>query len=166
MTVINYEACYAARQLTFGAGVKEVNERWRKLSRVHHPDRHARDPNAYQQAPEKQKQLNNARDILKNWFELNPHAMPPRSNPNPGSTNTQSKSTDPNTSQACANTHAATSIPARKGSSASWRSRSRSAKPNAGPRTCSSTSHRRSREQIMQPAIRSSRHYQPKSKQQ
>src|SRR5260221_1432649 len=94
MAQMDYEACYTALQLNFGAGLKEVNERWRKLSRKHHPDLHARDPKAHRQALEKQKQINNARDILKTWFELNPDKMPPRSNPNPGSTNTQSKSTN------------------------------------------------------------------------
>ncbi len=94
MAVMDFEACYTALQLKFGAGLKEVNESWRKLSRKHHPDLHAGDPTAHRQALEKQKQINNARDILKKWFEANPHAMPPRSNPSPGSTNTQSKSTN------------------------------------------------------------------------
>ena len=94
MAQMDYEGCYKALQLNFGAGLKEVNESWRKLSRKHHPDLHARDPKAHRQALEKQKQINNARDILKTWFELNPHAMPPRSNPNPGATNTQSKATN------------------------------------------------------------------------
>lgn len=94
MATMDYEACYAALELKFGAGLKEVNQSWRKLSRKHHPDVHARDPKAHRVALEKQKQINNARDILKKWFELNPHAMPPRSNANPGSTNTQSKSTN------------------------------------------------------------------------
>lgn len=94
MAQMDYEACYTALQLNFGAGLKEVNERWRKLSRKHHPDLHAHDPKAHRQALEKQKQINNARDILKKWFEVNPHATPPRSNPNTGSTNTQSNSTN------------------------------------------------------------------------
>ena len=74
--------------------MNEVNQNWRKLSRKHHPDQFARDPKLYLQALEKQKQLNNARDVLKKWFVLNPHAMPPKNNPNPGSNNTQSKSTN------------------------------------------------------------------------
>ncbi|MBX9694367.1 MAG: J domain-containing protein [Cyanobacteria bacterium] len=78
MAVMDYEACYAALQLNFGACLTEVNERWRKLSRIHHPDRHMSDPKAYRQALEKQKQLNNARDILKKWFEANPHSSPPK----------------------------------------------------------------------------------------
>lgn len=75
---MDFEACYTALGLPFGAGLKEVNERWRKLSRVHHPDRHMSDPKAYRQALEKQKQLNNARDLLKKWFEANPHSSPPK----------------------------------------------------------------------------------------
>ena len=94
MAQMDYDACYTALQLNFGAGLKEVNERWRKLSRKHHPDLHARDPKAHHQALERQKQINNARDMLTKWFELNPHAMPPRRNPNPGSPNAQSKSTN------------------------------------------------------------------------
>lgn len=71
-----------------------MNESWRRLSRKHHPDLHARDPKAHRQALEKQKQINNARDILKKGVDSNPHVMPPRSNSNPGSTNTQSKPTN------------------------------------------------------------------------
>lgn len=97
MATMNFEACYAALELPFGAGLKEVNERWRKLSRIHHPDRHARNPKHYQIALEKQKQLNNARDILKKWFETNPHATPPRSTTNQ-QTNTQGKSANSNRS--------------------------------------------------------------------
>lgn len=41
---MDYETYYAALELQFGAGLKEVNERWRKLSRIHHPDHYARDP--------------------------------------------------------------------------------------------------------------------------
>lgn len=78
MNTMDYEACYAALELRFGAGLKEVNECWRRLSKKHHPDRHARNPKAHQIALEKQKQLNNARDILKKWFEMNPHVTPPR----------------------------------------------------------------------------------------
>lgn len=78
MATMDFEACYTALGLPFGAGLKEVNERWRKLSRVHHPDRHMRDPKAYRQALEKQKQLNNARDLLKKWFDANPHSLPPK----------------------------------------------------------------------------------------
>lgn len=92
MAHMNYEACYTALQLKFGAGMSEVNQNWRKLSRKHHPDQFARDPKLYQQAHEKQKQLNNARDVLKKWFELNPNAMPPKSNANCGPNHTQSKS--------------------------------------------------------------------------
>ena len=92
MVQMDYEACYRALQLNFGAGLKEVNESWRKLSRKHHPDLHARDPKAHRQALEKQKQINNARDILKKWFDLNPNAVPPQSSSNPGEQLTPSQS--------------------------------------------------------------------------
>lgn len=78
MATMDFEACYTALGLPFGASLKEVNERWRKLSRVHHPDHHMRDPKAYRQALEKQKQLNNAREVLKKWFDANPHSLPPK----------------------------------------------------------------------------------------
>lgn len=92
MAVMDYEACYAALQLSFGASLKEVNERWRKLSREHHPDRHMRDPKAYKQALEKQKQLNNARDILKTWFEANPASPPPKTHGNTTQNNSKNSS--------------------------------------------------------------------------
>jgi len=98
MAAMNFEACYAALELPFGAGLKEVNERWRKLSQIHHPDRHARNPKNYQIALEKQKQLNNARDILKKWFETNPHITPPRSASGSQKTHTQNKSGSANAS--------------------------------------------------------------------
>jgi DNA mismatch repair ATPase MutL len=96
MANMDFEVCYRALELPFGAGLKEINERWRKLSRIHHPDRHATHPRNYQIALEKQKQLNNARDVLKKWFETNPHATPPRSSSQ--QTNTQNNSASANTS--------------------------------------------------------------------
>lgn len=98
MAIMNFEACYAALELPFGAGPKEVNGRWRKLSQIHHPDRHASNPSKYQAALEKQKQLNNARDVLKKWFEMNPQATPPRSTSSSQQTHTQNKSANANTS--------------------------------------------------------------------
>lgn len=98
MAAMNFEACYAALELPFGAGLKEVNERWRKLSQIHHPDRHARNPKNYQIALEKQKQLNNARDVLKKWFETNPRVTPPRSTSGSQKTHSQNKSANANAS--------------------------------------------------------------------
>lgn len=92
MTGTDYESCYAALQLNFGAGLKEVNASWRKLSRIHHPDRHMRDPHAYRQALEKQKQLNNARGHLKQWFNSNPNSPPPRTQRNSTQNKTQNGS--------------------------------------------------------------------------
>lgn len=94
MSNMDFETCYTALELPFGAGLKEINERWRKLSRIHHPDRHARNPKNYLIALEKQKQLNNARDILKKWFETNPHATPPRSASTSQQSHAQNKSTN------------------------------------------------------------------------
>ena len=98
MANMDYETCYAALELHFGASLKQINERWRKLSRVHHPDHHARDPRKYHFALEKQKQLNNARDILKKWFEMNPHVTPPRNPRKAQDVHNQGKSTNANTS--------------------------------------------------------------------
>ena len=98
MANMDFEACYRALELPFGAGLKDINERWRKLSRIHHPDRHARNPKNYQIALERQKQLNNARDILKKWFETNPHVTPPRSTSGSQQTHTQNKSANANAS--------------------------------------------------------------------
>lgn len=98
MANMDFEACYKALELPFGAGLKEINERWRKLSRIHHPDRHARNPKNYQIALERQKQLNNARDILKKWFETNPHVTPPRSTSGSQQSHAQNKSANANTS--------------------------------------------------------------------
>src|SRR5579885_973941 len=98
MANMDFETCYAALELQFGAGLKEINERWRKLSRIHHPDLHARNPKNYQIALEKQKQLNNARDILKKWFEMNPQATPPRNPSSSQQTQSQSRSTNSDSS--------------------------------------------------------------------
>ncbi|HEY9787577.1 MAG TPA: DnaJ domain-containing protein [Candidatus Obscuribacterales bacterium] len=78
MANIDYDACYCALNLTPGATVKQVNEAWRRLSRIHHPDQHVANPSSHKQALEKQKQINNARDNLKKWFEQNPSIPPPR----------------------------------------------------------------------------------------
>lgn len=92
MTGTDYESSYAALQLKFGAGLKEVSASWRNLSRIHHPDRHMRDPQAYRQALEKQKQLNNARDHLKLWFASNPNLPPPRTQRSSAQNKTQNGS--------------------------------------------------------------------------
>jgi hypothetical protein len=51
-----------------------------------------RDPRAHKQAVEKQKQINNARDVLKKWFEHNPTIPPPRTNTPSGSAHSRSGS--------------------------------------------------------------------------
>lgn len=96
MPNMDFETCYAALELPFGAGLKEINERWRKLSRIHHPDRHARDPKKHHIALEKQKQLNNARDVLKKWFDANPHLPPPKRTSTSTQSNSRSGSADSN----------------------------------------------------------------------
>ncbi len=76
---INYEACYQMLGIEFGLCFKEVNKAWRRLSMQSHPDKHHANLHSYNQALEKQKQINHARDLLKKWFELNPGITPPRS---------------------------------------------------------------------------------------
>ena len=100
MATMDFEACYKALELPFGAGLKEINECWRKLSRVHHPDRHMTNPKAYRQALEKQKQLNNARDLLKKWFEANPNSSPPKAPSSSTQTNSHRDSATSNTDHA------------------------------------------------------------------
>src|SRR6185437_14163699 len=93
MTNIDFDACYAALQLNFGASLNDVQNAWRKLSRIHHPDQHTTNPRAHKQALEKQKQINNARDVLKKWFEQNPDVPPPRTSTSGFQSGAKSEST-------------------------------------------------------------------------
>lgn len=78
----NYEECYKILDLDFGATIQQVNMAWRRLSMLHHPDKHNNNPHQHQQALERQKKINNARDVLRKWFDQNPGVAPPRSSTN------------------------------------------------------------------------------------
>lgn len=76
----NYEECYRILELEFGATIQQVNKAWRRLSKLHHPDKHNNNnPHQYQTALERQKKINNARDMLRKWFDLYSGVTPPRS---------------------------------------------------------------------------------------
>lgn len=74
----NYEECYKILDLDFGATIQQVNMAWRRLSMLHHPDKHNNNPHQHQQALEYQKKINNARDVLRKWFDQNRGVAPPR----------------------------------------------------------------------------------------
>ncbi|MBX9687163.1 MAG: J domain-containing protein [Candidatus Obscuribacterales bacterium] len=76
-TTASFEDCYKILELEFGANWQTINKQWRKLSILYHPDRHYQNRSAHAEALEKQKQINNARDKLKNWFEQYPSLSPP-----------------------------------------------------------------------------------------
>jgi len=75
---MNYETCYEILGLRFGASYLEVKQAYRFLSRRHHPDRFHGDELAQMRALRRQKELNQARDLLKGWFDMNPKSRPPR----------------------------------------------------------------------------------------
>lgn len=79
MAAPDYEAHYRLLQLSFGAGPKRINTAWKRLSKIHHPDQYNRNTKAYEQALEIQKRLNQAKDDLNKWFEINPSLTPPPS---------------------------------------------------------------------------------------
>jgi len=123
MTNIDFDACYAALQLNFGASLNDVQNAWRKLSRIHHPDQHTTNPRAHKQALEKQKQINNARDVLKKWFEQNPDVPPPRTSTSGFQSGAKSESTkntsNPNNSSGHSTSSRGSSRQSQKGGSQS-----------------------------------------------
>jgi len=89
----NYEECYKILELEFGAALSEINKAWRRLSMIHHPDKHNTNPARYQKALEQQKKINNARDVLRKWFDQNPGAVPPRPAPAAGERSSSTQET-------------------------------------------------------------------------
>lgn len=75
---MSYETCYEILGLRFGAPYEEIRQAYRFLSRRHHPDRFHGDHLAQRRALRRQKELNQARDLLKAWFDTNPGVRPPR----------------------------------------------------------------------------------------
>jgi DnaJ-class molecular chaperone len=78
MKSLSLADCYRILELPNGVPIPTVIDSWRVLSQIYHPDKHKKDSAAYHKALEKQKQLNNARDVLKKWIEKHPGQMPPR----------------------------------------------------------------------------------------
>jgi hypothetical protein len=77
MSIDEMDLWYYVLDLEPGASFEEVKNRWRVLSQIWHPDRHPAGSQAYKMALEKQKQVNNAYDHLKRWFEAQSSSVPP-----------------------------------------------------------------------------------------
>jgi DnaJ-class molecular chaperone len=58
--------------LSPGANEEECKEAYKKLLKIHHPDRHGRDPEAMKKATEKTSRINTAYDSLEKWFRTHP----------------------------------------------------------------------------------------------
>ena len=52
------------------AGVEECKAAYKKLLKIHHPDRHAGNPENMKKATEKTARVNAAYERLQNWFRL------------------------------------------------------------------------------------------------
>jgi hypothetical protein len=72
---------YRALDLPFGAGLDEIRESYRALSRLSHPDRFERGTELYALAQARQTVVNESRKILKDWFAKNPGATPQARSP-------------------------------------------------------------------------------------
>lgn len=65
MTADEVGKAYATLGISYGATLEECKIAWKKLSKVWHPDMHARDSAEYKECVEKQKEINQAYDLLK-----------------------------------------------------------------------------------------------------
>jgi len=63
------DEAYEKLGLEKGADLREVVAAWKRLSKKNHPDYHLDDKKSYDRAVEIQKELNVARDTLRDWFE-------------------------------------------------------------------------------------------------
>jgi DnaJ-domain-containing protein 1 len=59
---------FAVLGLSPGASEEECKEAYKKLLKIHHPDRHGKDPEAMKKATEKTSRINAAYDRLEKWF--------------------------------------------------------------------------------------------------
>ncbi len=87
MTEHELERWYRILELDFGASSDQVNEQWRTLSRIFHPDNQPAGSKAQSLAEKKMKELNQARDGLRRWFAAHPGQAPrgdAKSRPKPG----------------------------------------------------------------------------------
>ena len=64
---------FAELGLPFGASAEDCKEAYKKLLKIHHPDRHANHPGNFKKATEKSARLNAAYDRIVNWYSGSPH---------------------------------------------------------------------------------------------
>jgi len=67
--MLKLERYFQILELKPGASFADVKDSWRILSQVWHPDKHPQGSRVQARAVEKQKQINDAYDQLKKWFE-------------------------------------------------------------------------------------------------
>lgn len=60
---------FAELGLGFGAGAEECKAAYKKLLKIHHPDRHAGNENNLRKATEKSARINAAWDRINKWYE-------------------------------------------------------------------------------------------------
>ena len=65
------KADFAELGLSPEASEEECKETYKKLLKIHHPDRHGNDPELYKKATEKSARINAAYDRLVKWFKMN-----------------------------------------------------------------------------------------------
>ena len=58
---------FAELGVPFGASAEECKEAYKKLLKIHHPDRHAKHPGNFKKATEKSARLNAAYDKIVKW---------------------------------------------------------------------------------------------------
>ncbi len=91
----NYDRYYYILDLQPGATLAEVQDAWRLLSQIWHPDRQQPGTKAYAKALEKQKQINDAYDCLKSVLQ-NAQKAPPPNAPPPPPADSSGKGSPPN----------------------------------------------------------------------
>ena len=67
---------FAELGLTPEAGAEECKEAYKKLLKIHHPDRHAKHEGNLKKATDKTKRVNVAYERLMRWFKTNTHPAP------------------------------------------------------------------------------------------
>ncbi|MDR1277203.1 MAG: J domain-containing protein [Treponema sp.] len=60
---------FAELGLPFGASAEDCKTAYKKLLKIHHPDRHAGHPGNFKKATEKSARINSAYDRIKKWRE-------------------------------------------------------------------------------------------------
>jgi len=65
-------ADYEILELPFGADEETCKSQYKKLLKIHHPDKHAGHEGNYKKATEKSAKINAAWDRIEKWRQLNP----------------------------------------------------------------------------------------------